>query len=265
MADIFVMKKAIEEIDNRNEVALVTVLKASGSTPRGEGTMMLVYQNGDIYGTIGGGKLEQKVKNESLTALKKGKSLSVNIPIEKEDSDMVCGGEVDVFIDVCKVRPKLLVAGAGHVGTAVYNIASLLDFHITMFDDRERFLTEERFPLAEELIFGDIKENLAKYPMDENTYVVIVTRGHEYDQDSLEAVINKKPKYIGLMGSKKKVKAIMSNLKKKGIDEELLKKIYSPIGINLGGETPEEIAISIMAEVLIVKNEGSFIHMKSTI
>jgi len=264
MGNVFLMKKAIEKIESGKGVALITITKVSGSTPRGEGTMMLVLEDGKTYGTVGGGSLEGEVINKAQVALKNSKSLSVNIPLEKQGVEMVCGGEVNIFIDVYKNRPKLLIVGGGHVGSAIYDIASLLDFHIVVFEDRKEFLTEERFPSAEELILGDIKRNLAKYPVDENTYVVIVTRGHEYDQDSLESIIDRNPKYIGVMGSKKKVKIMMDNLKNKGIDETLLKKVYTPIGLDLGGETPEEIAMSIMSEILIIKNKGNLIHMKST-
>lgn len=264
MSDFRILKKAVELIEKGKEIALVTVTKASGSTPREEGTKMLVLENGRIYGTVGGGNLESRVIDESLKALKIGKSMSLYLPLEKNELGMECGGEVEVFIDIYKSKPKLLIAGGGHVGLAIYKVASLLDFHVVVFEDREELLTKERFPLAEELILGDIKENLSNYPIDEDTYIVIVTRGHEYDEACLEASAYSNAKYIGVMGSKRKVKVMMENLKSKGIEESYLENIYTPIGLNLGGETPEEIAISIISEILIIKNQGSLIHMKST-
>lgn len=264
MWNFTVLKKAVELIEKGEELALATITKVSGSTPRREGAKMLVLNNGKIYGTVGGGNLESRVINEALEALKIGKSTNLYLPLEKEELDMECGGEVEVFIDVYKSKPKLLIAGGGHVGLAIYKVASLLDFHIVIFEDREEFLTEERFPLAEELILGNIEENLSNYPIDKDTYIVIVTRGHEYDKDCLEAVIYSKAKYIGVMGSKRKVKVMMKKLEEKGIEKNYLENVYTPIGLNLGGETPEEIAISIISEILLIKNEGSLIHMKST-
>ncbi len=264
MTDFTILKKAVELVEKGEEVALTTVTKASGSTPRDEGTKMLVLEDGTIYGTVGGGNLESRVIDESIEALKKGKSISLYLPLEKKELGMECGGEVEVFIDVYKSKPKLLIVGGGHVGLAIYKVASILDFYIAVFEDREDILTKERFPLAKELILGNMKENLSNYTIDENTYIVIVTRGHEYDEDCLEEVIHSNARYIGVMGSKRKVKIMMENLKNKGVEESLLEKAYTPIGLDLGGETPEEIAISILSEILLIKNKGSLIHMKST-
>lgn len=267
MADVFVLNKALEEIGHGKEVAIVTITKAFGSTPRGVGSMMLVLKDGKTYGTygtVGGGRLEKEIIDRTLEALNKGESISIDLPLEQQGVDMICGGEVSVFIDICKKRPKLLIVGGGHVGNAIYNIASLLDFHIAIFEDRKEFLTKERFPQANELILGDIKTNLENYSIDEDTYIIIVTRGHEYDEESLEAVIDRGARYIGLMGSKNKVDIMLDELEEKGIDEKLLEKVYTPIGLDIGDETPEEIAISIMSEVLLIKNKGSLSHLRIT-
>ncbi|HLR34338.1 MAG TPA: XdhC/CoxI family protein [Tissierellales bacterium] len=264
MTNFTMLKEAVKLIERGEEIALATVTKASGSTPREEGTKMIVLEDGTIYGTVGGGNLESRVIDESIEALKNGQSFSLYLPLEKEELGMECGGEVEVFIDVFKSKPKLLIVGGGHVGLAIYEIASILDFDITVFEDRQELLAKERFPLAKELILGNVEENLSNYPIDENTYIVIVTRGHKYDESCLENVVESNAKYIGVMGSKRKVKVMMDSLKKKGIDEDLLERVYTPIGLNLGGETPEEIAISIMSEILLIKNSGSLIHMKST-
>jgi xanthine dehydrogenase accessory factor len=262
MGDVLVMRKALEEIEKGKEIAIATITKAEGSTPRNVGAIMAVMADGSIYGTIGGGSLEKRVIELCLEAIEEGSSRSVNLPLNKEGIEMICGGEVDVFIDVYKNKPKLLIAGGGHVGYALYNMASLLDFNIVIFEDREEFLTRERFPKAHELVLGKIDENLASYPIDNNTYIVIVTRGHQYDEESLQAVINSNAKYIGVMGSKRKVVTMMNNLKDKGISEEDINKVYSPIGLKISDGSPEEIAISIMAEILIVKNDGETFHMK---
>lgn len=265
MADIIIMKKALEKIEHGEELAIVTITKAAGSTPRREGAMMVVLEDGKIHGTIGGGSIENRVIELSIEAIRKGESYGVNIPLDESGVDMICGAEVDVFIDVYKNKPKLLIVGAGHIGQAIYNFASLLDFNIVIFDDREEFVNDERFPLAYELIHGDIKENLEKYSMDYNTYVVIVSRGHNYDEEALEVVVNGNAKYIGAMGSKKKVITMRENLMEKGISEEKLNKVYAPIGIKISSGTPEDIAFSILAEIQLVRNNGELIHMKNSL
>ncbi len=262
MADLFVMKKALEDIENGKELAIATITKAQGSAPRREGTIMAVLEDGSIHGTIGGGILEKRVIELCLEAIKDGNSYSINLPLNSEGLNMICGGEVDIFIDVYKKRPKLLIVGGGHVGYAIYQFASLLGFNIVIFDDREEFLNNERFSLAYELVLGNIKENLQKYPIDDNSYIVVVTRGHAYDEEALEAVVNSNAKYIGAMGSKRKVITMMSSLKEKGISEESLNKIYAPIGLKISGGSPEDIALSILTEIQLIRNDGELIHMK---
>lgn len=262
MSDILLMKKAMEELDRGRELAIATVISSQGSTPRREGTKMIVFQDGSIYGTIGGGVLENRIIELSLEAIKEGRSHSVNCPLDSDELKMVCGGTVDIFIDVYKSKPKFLLVGGGHVGHAIYRFASMLDYSIRVFEDREEFLTKERFPLADELILGDMQKSLEEYPIDENTYIVITTRGHTTDVQALEAVVHSNAKYIGAMGSKKKIITMMKILKEKGISDEVLNKVYAPIGLKISGESPEEIAFSILAEIEVIKNNGELVHMK---
>jgi xanthine dehydrogenase accessory factor len=265
MADLFVMKKVLEEVEKGKEAAIATITKAKGSTPRGIGATMAVIEDSTAYGTVGGGSLEKKVIELCYEAIEEGNSYSITLPLHEEGIEMICGGEVDVFIDVYRGKPKLLIVGGGHVGYAIYELASLLDFHIVIFEDREEFLDKDRFPLAHDLVYGNIKERLENYPIDNNTYIVIVTRGHKYDQESLEAVVNSSAKYIGVMGSKKKVITMMESLEDKGIDREKLDKVYSPIGLKIDDGTPAEIAFSIIAEILLIKNNGGFSHLKDSL
>jgi len=265
MANRFVMKKALEEVEKGKELAIATITSAKGSTPREVGTKMVVLGDGSIHGTIGGGPLEKRVIDLCLEAIEEGKSHSIHLPLDTEGVEMICGGEIDIFIEVYKNKPKLLIAGGGHVGYAIYEMAALLDFDIVVFEDREEFLTKDRFPKASELVLGDMKDNLKDYPIDDNTYITIVTRGHAYDEECLEVVVGSDAKYIGAMGSKKKVITMMNNLKDKGIAQEQLDKAYAPIGLKLSNETPEEIAVSIISEILLIKNQGELIHMKDTL
>ncbi|MFA5576591.1 MAG: XdhC/CoxI family protein [Tissierellaceae bacterium] len=265
MADLSIMKKLLEEVDNGREVALATIIKSQGSTPRGSGTVMAVVEDGLIYGTIGGGSLEKYVIQLCLEAIREGRNEIANIPLNTKGVEMICGGGVEVFIDVYKVRPELIIVGAGHVGHAIYQVASSLDFDIVVFEDREEFLNKERFPLAKKLILGDPKTELKNYDINSNSYLILASRSHTLDQEALEAVWDTEAKYIGVMGSKKKIITMRKNLMEKGVAEEGLDKIYAPIGLEISSGSPEEIAISIMAEVLLVKNKGSLKHMKDNI
>lgn len=265
MGDLLVMKRVLEALDNGKELAVATIIKSEGSTPRGIGTMMAVLEDGSTHGTIGGGALEKHVIELCTEAIKTGKSESINLPLDAEALGMVCGGKVEVFIDVYKIKPKLLIIGGGHVGYAIYNIASLLNFDIVIFEDREEFLTQERFPLGKELVLGPINEKLRDYKIDNNTYIVIASRGHKCDEESLFEVINRDAKYIGVIGSKGKVITMMNNLRDKGISKENIDKVYAPIGLAISSGSPEEIAISIISEILLVKNNGELKHMKQGI
>ncbi len=262
MGDLNVINKALRDYENGREIAIATITKAEGSAPRGVGTMMAVLDDGSIHGTIGGGALEKHIIKLSLEAIKSGMSKSFDLPLNTEGVEMICGGRVEVFIDVYKKKPKLLIIGGGHIGYAIYEQALLLDFHIAIFEDREEFLNIERFPHADELILGPVDKTLSDYKIDENTFIIIVTRGHSYDQISLEQVVNSDARYIGAMGSEKKIITIMKNLKEKGFNDENLKRIYAPIGLDIASEKPSEIAMSILSEVILVKNNKKPEHMK---
>lgn len=262
MSNTYIMKKALELIEKGKNVATVTIVDTKGSTPRESGTMMLVLEDGSIVGTIGGGILEKHIIDISVDSIKNNENKFVSLNLEQDELKMICGGACDVFINVHKSRPKLLIAGGGHVGHALFKTASNLNFDIVIFEDREELLNDGRFEGAYDLITGRIDEELKKYPIDRNTYIVITTRGHEYDQSGLEAVLDSDARYIGVIGSKRKVTTMMNNIKEKGISVDKLKNIYSPMGIKIDDGSPEEIAISIIAEILLVKNNGELRHMK---
>lgn len=252
--NINVLKELIYLLDQGKVFAHATIVNAKGSTPREIGADMLILENGETVGTIGGGALELKVIELSKECIQSQKSSIFNLPLNSPDIGMICGGEVDVFIETFKSKPKLIICGAGHVGKALYDIAKTLDFKISVLDDREEYLNEMRFPDADELILGKINESLINCHIDENTYICIVTRSHREDYEALESVVNSNANYIGLMGSKKKVKEIFDELLSNGIDEIKLSKVKAPIGFNIATNSPEELAISIIAEILAIKN-----------
>lgn len=244
--------------------AIATIIKSEGSAPRHENSKMIIFEDGSIKGTVGGGILEKKIIMESLECIKNGRSkvLKFVLDSKKENSlPMICGGEVEVFIEVFKKRAKLVLIGGGHVNFAIYNFAKHLHFDMVIIDDREEWANTERFPEAE-VIVDNISRALDGYSTDQNTFIVIATRGHLFDREALKIAINKTAKYIGMIGSRKKVKETFEALKKEGIEQEKLNRVYSPIGLDLGAETPEEIAISILAEILKVKNNATGKSMK---
>lgn len=263
MTNAYIMEKTLENLNKGKDIATVSITRTRGSTPRGVGSMMCILEDGTTYGTIGGGILEKHIIDLAKEAIEEGESRSVRLSLEQDELKMVCGGEIDIFINVHETRPKLLIAGGGHVGHAIYNVANLLDFDIVVFEDRRELLSRERFENAQNLVLGDIAEELSNYKIDKNTYIVIVTRGHEYDQESLEAVLGRAAKYIGVMGSKDKAEKMFEKLEEKNIDSDKLKNVYSPIGLKICDGTPEEIALGIMAEILAIKNNGELKHMRT--
>lgn len=259
-----VLEQVSDEIKVNKKVALAMITRVEGSTPRKEGSMMGIREDGTIFGTIGGGKLELVVTETAMKCLNNGKSQTFSFKLTDDEGSlhMQCGGEADIFIKVFKPHDKLVLIGGGHVALELYQLGKMVGFYTVIIEDREDFCNADRFPDADELKLGDIEKTLQEYPMDENCYIVIVTRGHLQDEVALKSVLQSKAKYIGMIGSKNKTKYIMDNLIREGVSQEILNKVYAPIGINLGGQTPEEIAFSIMSEILLVKNKGSLDHMK---
>jgi xanthine dehydrogenase accessory factor len=251
--------EAILETTQRGDsVALATIVKATGSTPREAGTKMLIYPDGSIVDTIGGGSLEANVIAEAQAALAEGRPRLVRY--ELRDSEVgdpgICGGEAEIFIDVINPHPTVLIVGAGHVGRSIAVMSSFLGFRTVVLDDRAEFANAERLPQADEIIVGDIAAELAKFNINPQTHIVIVTRGHEHDRDALRQVVSSPAAYIGMIGSQRKVKMVFDELRKDGVTEEALAAVHAPIGLDIHAETPEEIALSIMAEIVVVRRGG---------
>jgi xanthine dehydrogenase accessory factor len=248
----------LEATQRGHRVALATIVKATGSTPREAGTKMLIYTDGSIVDTIGGGSLEANVITEAQAALGEGKPRLVRY--ELRDSEVgdpgICGGEAEIFIDVINPHPTVLIVGAGHVGRSIAVLSSFLGFGTVVLDDRAEFANAERLPQADEIMVGDIGQELARFNINPQTYIVIVTRGHEHDRDTLRQVVSSPAAYIGMIGSRRKVKMVFDELQKDGVAEEALAAVHAPIGLDIGAETPEEIALSIMAEIVMVRRGG---------
>ncbi|MBA7483129.1 hypothetical protein ES707_18640 [subsurface metagenome] len=233
------------------EAALVTVISASGSTPREEGAKMLVRADGSILGTIGGGSIERQVIKEAVGIIKRGKPQRLCYRLKKgEELGMICGGDMEVFVEPILSEPTLYIFGGGHIALPLAKMAKLVGFKIVVIDDRPEFANSQRFPEAELTLAENFAKAFSKLKIDKSSYIVIVTPGHKGDEAVLEGALATEAKYIGMIGSKTKNKAVYSHLLAKGISQELLDKVHAPIGLNIQAQTPEEIAVSILAEVI---------------
>ena len=260
-----ILKAVSSAVEKGIETAVVTVLEVKGSSPGKEGSMMAVFSDGSILGTVGGGALEYEFIQEALKAIKENKSCEKSFELtEKGSLHMKCGGFVRAYIKVFAKREKLLIMGGGHLGAELYTLGKFLNKYVVIFDDREEFANRKRFPEADEIILGKMKETVKNYSIDENSYIIIVTRGHENDKECLKAILDKKvsPKYIGMVGSRGKVLSTYKELLDEGYSKEELKKIYSPIGLDISSSEPKEIALGIMAEITAVKNQKTGEHMR---
>ena len=260
-----ILKAVSSAVEKGIETAVVTVLEVKGSSPGKEGAMMAVFSDGSILGTVGGGALEYEFIQEALKAIKENKSCEKSFELtEKGSLHMKCGGFVRAYIKVFAKREKLLIMGGGHLGAELYTLGKFLNKYVVIFDDREEFANRERFSEADEIIFGKMEETVKNYSVDENSYIIIVTRGHENDKECLKAILDKKvsPKYIGMVGSRGKVLSTYKELLDEGYSKEELKKIFSPIGLDISSSEPKEIALGIMAEIIAVKNQKTGEHMR---
>jgi xanthine dehydrogenase accessory factor len=252
-----------EAIDGGKSAAFVTVISVDGSTPRETGAKMLVFENGSIEGTVGGGTLEALAIKQAVACIKKGAGGKFIFDLKpKGNTGMICMGRVEIFIDVYKNALKILILGAGHVGVKIAEAADMAGYPCVVADDRPEFANKERFPHASDIILERPHEAVARAGVDENTYVVIVTRGHSLDRECLEEVMRTKAAYIGMIGSADKVREIFRLVEKKKLYPFKDDRVYSPIGLNLGGKTPGEIAVSVMAQIIMLHYKKDGKHMR---
>ena len=257
MASIY---QALAELEQTHEpAALCTVVKSEGSTPRHTGSKMLVYADGRFIGTVGGGDLEHRVMDEAWMALADGQArhLHYNMADPSRGDPGVCGGQVEVFVEPILPPPLLIVIGAGHVGKAVAHLAKWLGFRVAVSDDRKEFCTPEVVPDADAYYPVTMDQLPAQLKLDKRTYLILTTRGSNVDAAGLAPLLDSPAAYIGVIGSKRRWSTTVKTLKEKGISEEKIARVHSPMGLELQAETPEEIAVSIMAEVMMVRDKGT--------
>jgi xanthine dehydrogenase accessory factor len=251
-----IYRHLIESLDRYEKIALATIVSAQGSTPRTAGAKMLIFPDGSFRHTVGGGIFESLVIQDALAVLQNGKSIIKNYSFNQEGkyaTGAVCGGNVEVMIEMIINAPHLIIIGGGHVGQALGKAALLLDFNITIIDDRKEYAEMQPEEGVKRIHTTSDYSTLPE--ITGNSYICLVTKGYPSDEAALRQVINSPAKYIGMIGSKKKIQTVFNNMQMDGFDKTLFNRIHAPIGIDIGADSPEEIAISILAEIIRIKNK----------
>jgi len=246
------------EAQQRGEGAVVVTVVADRSSKRlSPGTRLFVHEAGTSLGKIDA-DLDPILTSDAQQSLleRRSRLRSYRFTAGGVESVRTQGGDVDVFFEVLSRPPRLVVAGAGHIAAPLARIAKLLDYRVTVLDDRPEYANRERFPHADDILVGPYRETLARVALDSDTYIVLVTRGHVHDQACLEEVIEAQVAYIGMIGSKRRVRTVMQHAKENGYDVAKLHHVHAPIGLDIGAHTPAEIAVAIMAEIINVRRGG---------
>jgi xanthine dehydrogenase accessory factor len=233
--------------------AVATIVNVRGSIPSFKTAKMLVRDDGSIVGTIGGGCVEAEVWQAAREVMEseKPRTLTFNLNQDpKYDTGLVCGGTLEIFVEPILPPADLYIFGAGHVAASLYKVARIAGFDITVIDDRETYASRERFPEAQQVIAEDFDKAAAQIAPSESSYIVIVTRGHRDDMRMLRWAVQTPARYIGMIGSKRKTIGIFKELQQEGLSAKLFDRVHAPIGLDIGAITPEEIAVSITAELI---------------
>lgn len=248
-----VLRELLNALDQQRAVALVTVVRAEGSLASAMGRRAVIWelgQHAETRGDLGLGNLEAQAIDAAWKVLEARRSRLLNV--EAED------GRAQLFVEVQHRPPTLLIVGAGHTALPLAQLGKMCDFGVVVLDDRASFASKERFPMADRVIAAPFEAALRDFPLDEDTYIVLVTRGHQHDVSSLLEVLGRPAAYIGMIGSRRRVRAVFQLLEEeRGIPRERFERVHSPIGLDIGSETPAEIAVSIVAEIIKVRRGGT--------
>jgi xanthine dehydrogenase accessory factor len=251
--------RALVELEEKNEPgALCTIVRSQGSTPRRSTSKMLVYADGRISGTVGGGELENRVIQEALEVIQTGEAclLEYSMTDPQRGDPGVCGGQLEVYVEPILPKPILMLVGAGHVGKAVVHLAKWLGFYVVVNDDRAEFCNPDALPGADEYQPVPMEELPRHTRITPWTYLVLTTRGSNVDVRGLPALLETPAAYIGVIGSRRRWAVTRKTLLEAGVSEAALDRVRSPMGLELNAETPEEIAVSIMAEIIMLRQGG---------
>jgi len=241
------------------KAALATIVQIRGSVPSFQTAKMLVRDDGSTLGSVGGGCVEAEVWAAAQDVLREEKSRIMTFDLTEDsmaDSGLICGGKLEIFIEPILPTPKMIIFGAGHISTQLSRIATVAGFKTTIVDNRPVYANKERFPKAVAIYSESFEQVFQSLHPNDNAYVVIVTRGHQEDESVLRWAVHTDARYIGMIGSKRKVRTIFQNLEKEGVSRETLERVCAPVGLDIGAVLPEEIAVAIVAEAIHCRRAG---------
>jgi xanthine dehydrogenase accessory factor len=239
--------------------AVATIVGVRGSIPSYQSAKILVREDGSMIGTIGGGCVEAEVWNAAREVLETEKPRKLNFNVGQDpayDNGLICGGQLEVYVEPVLPVPGVFIFGAGHISKSLAKIAALAGFRTTVVDDREAFANRERFPDADDVVAGEYEEVFGKLGVNETSYVIVVTRGHRDDMRVLRWAVGTQARYIAMIGSKRKVIGVIRELEKEGIPAAAFERVFAPMGLEIGAVTPEEIAVSVVAEMIAVRRQA---------
>jgi len=254
--------KLTRYLDEGRPLVVATIVTATGSTPRKPGTKMIVQEDGAIDFTLGGGPFEALVIEDAREALRSGAcALKAYrfLPVGENATGMTCGGDVEVFLEVHRRAPRVVVFGGGHVALPLAALAKTCGFRVAVVDDRAEFASRERFPEADEVVHAEGGYVRCDVPLEEDDYVVVVTRCHQTDDVCLRHVLDddRRPAYVGVVASRRKAKVLLAKLRQDGYPAERLDAVRSPVGLDIGAESTEEIAVSILGQIIAERSGHS--------
>ena len=243
------LEELIASLETHRSVALVTVVKAEGAYKEARGRRALIWLDREPVGDLGLGELEVQALAGAHQCLAGRKPQMLTYQNE--------AGSVALFVEVQRRPPTLLIVGAGHVALPLAQLGKLIDFEVVVLDDRPSYANRQRFPMADQVLAQPFRETLRRWPIDNDTYIILVTRGHSHDVECLLEVLDSPARYIGMIGSKRRVKGVFDLLvQEQGLDPGKLARVYAPIGLDLSAETPAEIAVAIIAELINIYRGG---------
>ncbi|MBI3682596.1 MAG: XdhC family protein [Acidobacteria bacterium] len=236
--------------------AIATIVQVNGSIPSFQSAKLLVREDGSMLGTIGGGCVEAEVWNVAREVMEteRPRHLTFNLGQDAAyDNGLICGGQLNVFVEPVLAQPFAYIFGAGHVSKSLSKVAALAGFATVIIDNREQFANRERFPEADQIFAEEYEEVFPKLAINESSYLIIVTRGHRDDMRVLKWAVTTPARYVAMIGSKRKTISVVRELEKEGLPREAFEKLHAPMGLDIGAVTPEEIAVAVVAEMIAVR------------
>lgn len=250
--------------------ALATIVQVRGSIPGFQSAKLLVREDGSMVGTIGGGCVEAEVWNAAREVMETGTPRNMSFSLGQDaayDNGLICGGQLEVFVECISPQPAALIFGGGHISKSLAKVLDLAGFRVSVIDNREAFASKERFPEAAEVCAAEYEDVFPTLAVNESSYIVIVTRGHRDDMRVLRWAVNTPARYIAMIGSKRKTISVVKELEKEGIPRAAFEKVSAPMGLEIGAISPEEIAISVAAEMIAMRRipDGAWRTMSKSI